>query len=163
MRKKGAFFSDIGLVLAVMLVFGLMIIVGYKVFTSYNDKWQVNPSIDTASKATVDTLHTRYVGLFDGIFMFVFALLAVMLFVSSAFIGTRPEFFFITVILAVFAIGVSAVMSNVYESVATSDQMNTTSSQFNFIPFIMGKLPLVTLLFATIVMIGLYVKIKGIV
>jgi len=161
MNKRGAFMSDIGIVLAVMLLFSIVIVVGYKVFTSYNDKWQLNPSIDTDSKAIVDTLHTRYVGLFDGIFMFVFALLAVMLFVSSAFIGTRPEFFFITVILAIFVIGISAVMSNVYNDVASNEQLNTSSSQFNFIPFIMDNLPSVALLFSAIVMVGLYVKIKG--
>jgi succinate-acetate transporter protein len=161
MNKRGAFLSDIGIVLAVMLLFSITILVGYKVFTSYNDKWQANPEIDVNSKALVGDLQSRYVGLFDGIFVFVFVLMAVMLFVSSMLIGTNPAFFFVVLFLTVFLIGVSAIMSNVYEDVATSDQMNTTSSSFSSIPYIMDNLPKIALMFAVITMIGLFVKIKG--
>jgi len=161
MNKKAAFLSDIGIVLAVMLLFSITIIVGYKVFTNYNDKWQANPNIDTNSKVIVGDLQGRYVGLFDGIFVFVFVLMAVMLFVSSMMIGTNPAFFFVVLFLTVFLIGVSAIMSNVYTDVATSEQMNTTSSTFSSIPYIMDNLPKIALMLAVITMIGLFVKIRG--
>lgn len=161
MNKRGAFLSDIGIVLAVMLLFSITIIVGYKVFTNYNDKWQANPEIDVNSKVLVGDLQSRYVGLFDGIFVFVFVLMAIMLFVSSMMIGTNPAFFFVVLFLTVFLIGVSAIMSNVYEDVATSDQMNTTSSSFSSIPYIMDNLPKIALMLAVITMIGLFVKIRG--
>ena len=160
MNKKG-FFGDIGLVIAIMLLIAVMTIIGYKVFTSYNEKWQANDSVDSNAKALVQQNKDRYVALWDGIFMFIFAMLCIALFISVAAIGTRPEFFFISLILLVIFIGGSAMISNVYEDVATSPQLNTTSSEFNFIPFIMGELPNVALLLGFLVMVGLYVKIRG--
>src|SRR5690348_3416217 len=109
--------------LAILLLIALFVIIGYKVFDSYNDKWQ-NMNVDSNAKALVQTSKDRFVGLWDGIFMFIVALLAVALFISSTMIGTRPEFFFITFILLCFFIGSSAVISNVYEDVATSPQLN---------------------------------------
>jgi hypothetical protein len=159
--KKG--FADLGLVLAVLLLIGITVIVGYKIFSSYNEKWQANDSVPAAAKIEVQDLKDRYVGLFDGIFMFIFALLVIALFISVAMIGTRPEFFFITIFIMVIFIGVSALLSNVYEDTATSTQLNNTTSEFTFIPFIMGELPKLTLLMGAIILIGLYVKIRGIV
>lgn len=160
MNKRG-FFGDIGLVIAIMLIIALMVIIGYKVFVSYNDKWQANPDVSAQAKQIVQDKKDRYVSLWDGIYMFVFALLVVALFISVAALGTRPEFFFISIILLVIFIGGSAMVSNVYEDVATNPQLNTTSSEFTFIPFIMAELPTVTLLLGFLVMLGLYVKIRG--
>lgn len=160
MNKKG-FFGDIGLILAIILLFSIVIIVGYKVFSSYNDKWQTS-NADTQAKELVQESQTRYTNLFDGIFMFVFALLVIALFISAATIGTRPEFFFITMVLLVIFIGVSALISNVYDTASTSTQLNSTSSEFSFIPFLMDELPKVTLLLGVVVIIGLYVKIRGV-
>lgn len=156
-------FADLGLVLAFLLIIAVTVIIGYKVFSSYNEKWQAQDSVSADAKADVQTLKDRYVSLFDGIFMLVFALLTIALFISVAYIGTRPEFFFITVIIMIMFIGVSALMSNVYDDVGTSEQLATTTSEFSFIPFIMTKLPLVTLLLGAVILIGLYVKIRGIV
>lgn len=149
------------MILAVLLLFSIVVVVGYKVFDSYNDKWQTQ-NVDSNAKALVQSSKDRYVGLFDGIFMFVFALLCVALFVSAVMIGSRPEFFFITLIILVIFIGVSASISNVYEDVSTSSNLNATSSEFSFIPFLMGELPKVTLLLGFLVMAGLYMKIKGV-
>lgn len=155
-------FADLGLVLAILLLIGITVIVGYKIFTSYNEKWQNNSSVPATAKAEVQTLKDRYVGLFDGIFMFVFALLVIALFISVAVIGTRPEFFFITVFLMIIFIGVSALLSNIYSDVSTSEQLNNTTNEFVFIPFVMNDLPKLTLLMGTLILVGLYVKIKGI-
>jgi len=159
MSKKG--FQDLGLVLAILLLLAIMILIGYKIFTNYNTMWQQQPSITSNAKAQVQTLKDRYVGLFDGIFMFIFAFLVIALFISVALIGTRPEFFFITIVLLIIFIGVSALLSNVYNDISTNSSINDTSSEFTFIPFIMGKLPIVTLLLGTVILAGLYAKIKG--
>lgn len=160
MNKRGAFGSDIGLVLAILLLFGVIVIVGYKIFSDYNDEWQAKDDVSTQSKEIVGTLQGRYVNLFDGIFLFIFAGLGIALLISSVTIGTRPEFFFATLILTVIFVGISAVLSNVYSDVSTNPELNTTSQEFNVIPYLLGNLPMVTLVFAFLVMIGLYVKVK---
>lgn len=160
MNKRG-FFGDVGLVIAILLLVAIIVMVGYKLFSSYNTKWQAM-DVDQNAKNLVQDNKDRYVDLFDGIFMFVLALLCVALFISVAMIGTRPEFFFITIILLVIFIGAAALLSNVFTDVATSPQLNATSSEFEFIPFIMNELPTVVLLFGFIVIAGLYMKIRGV-
>lgn len=161
MNNKKGFLGDVGLFIAIFMLVSLMIIVGYKIFSSYNDKWQAKPDIAQESKDIVQEEKDRYVGLFDGIFMFVFALLCLGLFISANLINTRPEFFFIAVIVLTFMIGGAAVISNTFETASTSNQLNATSSEFTFIPFLMSNLPVVTLLLGFIVMVALYVKMKG--
>lgn len=161
-NRKG-FLGDIGLILAILMIVSLMVIVGYKIFSSYNDKWQAAPSISNQSKTLVQDSKDRYVSLFDGIFMFVFALLIVGLFISASLINTRPEFFFIALVVAVFMIGGSAVISNSFEAASDSQHLNNTSSEFTFIPFLMDNLPIITLLMVFVVMVALYVKMKGLI
>jgi len=160
MNKKG-FIGDVGLVIAVLLLLSVVVLVGYKIFTSYNEKWQ-DLDVDPNAKQLVADNKERYVDLFDGIFMFVFALLCMALFISAVMIGSRPEFFFITLIILVIFIGVGASVSNVYEDISTSSNLNDTSSEFSFTPFLMGELPKVVLLLGFLVMAGLYMKIKGV-
>lgn len=163
MKNRKGFLGDVGLIIAILMLVSLMVIVGYKVFSSYNDKWQAAPSISTNSKELVQEEKDRYVGLFDGIFMFVFALLVLGLFISASLINTRPEFFFIALVVAVFMIGGAAVVSNSFEQAADSNQLSNTTSEFTFIPFLMDNLPIITLLLVFVVLVALYVKLKGIV
>lgn len=162
MNKRG-FLGDVGLIIAILMLVSIMVIVGYKVFSSYNDKWQAAPSISTHSKALVQEQKDRYVGLFDGIFMFVFALLCLGLFISASMINTRPEFFFIAIVVLVFMIGGAALVSNAFETASDDAQLSNTSSEFTFIPFLMDNLPIVTLLLGFIVLVALYVKLRGLV
>lgn len=162
MNKKG-FIGDVGLIIAIIFLVALVVIVGYKIFSSYNDKWQAAPSISAEGKQLVQDSKDRYVGLFDGIFMFVFALLVVALFLSATQLNTNPAYFFITLIVLVFMIGGSAAISNSFETASTSESLNDTSNDFSFIPFLMSNLPIVTLLLGFVVLVALYVKIKGVV
>lgn len=160
-RSKKGFLGDVGLIIAVLFLVAIVVIVSYKIFTSYNDKWQAAPTIDTHAKVLVQDNKDRYTSIFDGIFMFVFALLCLGLFISATLINTRPEFFFITIIVLVFMIGGAALISNSFENASTSDQLNATSSEFSFIPFLMSQLPIVTLFLGFLVIVALYVKMRG--
>lgn len=162
-KNKKGFLGDVGFIIAILFLVGLLVMVGYKVYTSYNEKWQDMPSIANESKALVQENKDRYVDLFDGIFTFVFALLCVALFVSAVNLNTQPHFFFITIIILVFMIGAAAIISNSYETVSNSDQLNDTSSEFTFIPFIMDQLPIIVLFLGFLVITALYVKIKGLI
>lgn len=160
MNRKG--FADIGLVLALLLLVSLFAIVGFKVFSSYNDKWQ-NLDVSNESKTYIQEQDDRYPALFDGIFMLVFALLVVALFISVTQIGTRPEFFFISLVVLVFFIGAAGLLGNSFENISEGDELNATTQEFTFIPFIMGNLPIVTLGLGVVVIGGLYLKIKGLI
>jgi ABC-type cobalt transport system substrate-binding protein len=159
-RNKKGFIGDIPFIIAILFLFAIVIIVMNQFFTSFNAGYQTSGASNN-SKELVDTNQNRYSSLFDGIFMFVFAILAVLLFVSVATIGTRPEFFFITMILIAIFVGVGGLLSNTFTSISSNHLLNSSTNDFTFIPFIMDKLPFVILFFGIVVVFGLYVKIKG--
>jgi hypothetical protein len=162
MNKKG-FIGDAAVVLGVLLVFVVCIYVGAKLFNSFNDSWQDSDQITNESKELVGGLESRYVGLWDGAFMLVFSLLAVGLLVSTAMLGTRPEFFFITIIIAVFFVGVAAAVSNAFSAFSADSNLSGVGSEFVFIPLIMNNLVEIMLVLIGLLLTGLYVKARGLV
>lgn len=161
MKNRRGFIGDIPLLIGVLFLVAVLIIVGYHFYTSFNDQYQASDA-DAQSKALLQTNKDRYVSLFDGIFGFVFALLMIALFISVTQIPSNPAFFFITVILIVVLIGGAAIFSNAYEDISTDTNINSTSSEFTFVPYLMGNLPIVVLFMGVIFMIGLYMKLRGV-
>lgn len=156
MNRKG-FIGDVPIVLAVLLVLGITVFVGYKFFVQFNNEYQDGIASDV-SKGLLQNSFDRYANLWDGIFMLVFGLFAVALMISVATLGTRPEFFFVTIIIGFFIIGASAIVSNAFYEV--SEGLGVESS-FTFIPLVMNNLVNITLVLVALLVTGLYVKIRG--
>jgi hypothetical protein len=154
------FFGDVPFIIGILLLLAIVVIVSYKVFTNINTDWQGKDDVSTESKLRMQTLKDRYTGLWDGIFMLVAGLLCLALVFSVSQIGTRPEFFFITIILLVFILGAAALTSNVYEQISTSDELNETSSEFTFIPYFTMSMPKIALLLVFLLVVGLYMKAR---
>lgn len=158
--KKG-FIGDASTAVAILLAFALVIVVGIKFFTAYNESYQDSSATDQG-KGIVQNLFSKYAKVWDGAFMLVFGLLCVALILSVAALGTRPEFFFVTIIIGMFLIGVAALLANVYSN-ATGTQLAEAASQLTFIPLIMGNLATITLFMVAMLIIGLFVKARGII
>lgn len=144
-----------------LLVFGLVAIIGFQVMDDFNNQYQDTDASNT-SKAQSQTFTDRYVNLWDGIFMLVFGLLGVALVISVATLGTRPEFFFITIIVGMFIVGGAAALSNVFTD-ATDGMLASSAAQFTFLPLIMNNLVNITLFLVFALVVGLFVKARGIV
>lgn len=161
MNRKG-FIGDVAFVVAILLVAGMVFIVMAKVLTDINDDFQAGDTLSNESKNLSGTLTSRYTGLFDGIFAVVFGLLGVGLIVSVALLGSRPEFFFITIIVGFIVIGLAAMISNVFDSFANSS-ISATAASFTYIPLIMNNLVEITLFLVAALVAGLYIKARGII
>lgn len=161
MNRKG-FIGDSATVIAVLFLIALTVFVGFKIFSQYNTTYQAGDASNT-SKGLLSDSFNRYAGLWDGIFAMVFGLFAIALVLSVASIGSRPEFFFIVLIIGVFIIGVSAAISNAYFDVANNENLPGVADQFTYIPLIMNNLAEITLFLVALLIIGLYVKIRGLV
>ena len=158
---KRGFVGDIGIVIGLLFAFSLIVVIGWKVFDTYNDSYQAGDAT-VESKALVDENADRYVGVFDGMFLFILFGLAVALFLSTSYIDTRPEFFFITIIAAVIFVGLSAVVSNAFEDFSTTSDLVNSTGDFSVVPAVMDKLPLVTLVLVAATLMGLYFKSRGV-
>lgn len=162
MNKKG-FIGDVAVIIGLMLLLGTVFIVGSKVMGEFNDEWQANEDVSNQSKEIVSDLEGRYVNLWDGAFMLIFGLLAVALVVSTAALGTRPEFFFITVVIAVFFVGAAAAVSNAFYDISNDSGLVEATNEFTFVPLIMNNLVEITLVLIGLLFVGLYVKARGII
>lgn len=159
-KSKRGFVGDIGIVIGLLFAFSIIFVIGFKLLGDFNNRYQ-DTDASTQSKQLVDDSTNSYVATFDGMYLFLLFGLAVALFLSTSYIDTRPEFFFITAIAAVIFVGMSAVVSNAYETFADSPSLVNASGSFLISPSIMGRLPLVTLVLVVSTLLGLYFKSKN--
>jgi len=159
---RKAFIGDLSTILVVLFVFFITIIISAFLFGEVNDMFQSSDGISSEGKNITGSLESRYVGVWDGIGLLVFALLSVALILSVVTLGTRPEFFFLIVIISIFLVGLAALFANIYSSV-TGDSFAVITNEFVFIPLIMNNLVNVLLFLVALLSIGLFVKIRGVI
>lgn len=161
MNRKG-FVGDVATVLVVLFVLVVTVVSMSYFFGEINDRFQNGDSISDTGKNITGDIEARYAGVWDGIVLMVFAFLAIALVISVATLGTRPEFFFLTVVAALLFLGVAAIFANAYEAV-TSTALNAASGEFTYASLIFNNLVEVTLFLLALLVLGLYVKIRGLV
>lgn len=162
MNRRG-YIGNIAFVIAILFVLAITVFVMSKIFNSYNTQWQANPSIDNDSKELVQSNVDRYAPVWDGTFIFVFVLLAVFIVLSVSSLASRPEFFFVVVILLVFVVGGAGLVSNAFTSVSNSTEFTNQTEDFTYTNFIMNNLATLTLLLGVILVIGLFMRVRGII
>jgi len=160
-NKKRGFVGDIAVVLGLLFGFALIVVIGWKVFDSFNENYQTTDASQEA-KDSINGNAGRYVAVFDGMFLFILFGLAVALFLSTSYIDTRPEFFFITIIASVIFVGLSAVISNAYESFSDSETLANSTAAFSVVPAVMDRLPLITIVLVVATLMGLYFKSRSV-
>lgn len=159
--KKRGFVGDIAVVIGLLFTFALVVVIAWKVFDSYNTNYQTTDA-STEAKASVNDNAGRYVTVFDSMFLFILFGLSVALFLSTSYIDTRPEFFFVTLIASVIFVGLAAAVSNAYESFSDSPGLANSTADFSIVPSVMDRLPLVVIVFVVAVLMGLYFKSRSV-
>lgn len=142
-----------------VLVFGIAIawVVGYLVINNVNTEFQ-SKLTHTESKTIMSNNESRYVDLFDGIFLFVFFGSFIATIIGSLFIDTHPVFFFISMILLVIACVVCGVFANVYAELETDATMGTYTTGFKFISFTMQYFVQIVIFMTCSIAIALFAK-----
>lgn len=156
--KKGNIVLDVMLVFVVLIAMAFVSLFGYLVFDDINTDFQNDDDIDADVKADVSSLHTRYPGTMDGIFVFVFSFLWLAVIISAFVIDTHPVFFILGVLLLGFVIFVGAVLSNTYEEIRSETEFLTFADGFPMTNFIIDNLALAIVIVGMTVMLSLYAK-----
>lgn len=159
--NRAGFVGDLATVIVVLFVLVVTVIIGAYVFDAVNSEFQSSDGISSEGKSISSDLEGRYVGVWDGIALMTFAFLAVALLLSVVSLGTRPEFFFLVIIIGIFLVGLAALFANAYSAV-TGSSLSTVTGEFVFIPLIMGNLVNIMLFLIALLTIGLFVKIRGV-
>jgi len=159
MNRTGSI-TDVPLLITFLFVLAIVVTSGAEIMDRLNMGFQEDDTLSNRSQEQFSTLNTRYSQVWDGAFALVVALFTISLVLSTAALGTRPEFFFILIIISMFLVGVAAVISNVFADFTTT--LNS-SVEFTFLPLFMNNLVEVLLVLLALLFIGLYVKIRGVV
>lgn len=158
--KRGNAPIDIAVVFIVLVVFSILSIYGYMVFTEVNDDIQADADISPKAKALTDSLHTKYVPTIDGIAMFSMVLLIIFLVVSVFFLDTHPIFFIVTIILLFASILALMEVANAYDDIMKDADIAPYANQFVYIGWIMRNLVTIALSTGFLVSIAMFIKFK---
>ena len=157
-NKKGNAFLDSITLIIVLLVFGIISIISYNIFTSINTEIQETTGFSNGSKEMMTDLHTSFPSVFDSVFLVAMILFWIATIVASFMIDSHPIFFVATLLLLIFTIFFSAIVSNTFSEVTADESIN--ADEFPITRFIMEYLPYFLLFIGFSVAIVLYGKYK---
>lgn len=155
MNKKGSI-QDLAIIGIILFSLSIMILMGYKVTTEFNNVVQTDSSFDTHSKEASNTLVNHYPGIIDNSFLFLAIGLSLITLILAALVRVSPIFFVLYIIALVIVIFVCGVFSNVYDEMASNPELSTLASNLTFISAILTYMPLILGVFGTLLSIIMY-------
>lgn len=156
-RGKRGSFLDIFFIVVVMFAFAVTILVGWLLMSNVNSEFQAKLN-HTESKTIMQESHDRYVGLFDGIFLFVFFGSFIATIIGSLFLDTHPAFFAISLVLLVIVCVLCGIFANVYAELEVSDGFSGFAGDFTYIPFVMQYFVQIVIFMVCAIAIALFGK-----
>jgi hypothetical protein len=157
-NKKGNVIFDTLLIIVVLIVFSLVSILGYKIYSDFNTDLQADEDINGYAKNMSADMNTRFPSIFDGAFVFLFILLWVFVIISSFMIDTHPIFFVCTAIISVFIIIVAASMANAWNDVTSDEEFASLLVDFPFTVYIIQHYVMYVVILMFTAMVTLFAK-----
>jgi len=154
-NKKGSL-ADISMIGVVLLFLSILLLVGFKVTSELNDRFQASPIPDAKGKASSAQLTDYYPGVIDNTFLFFAVGLAMVTLMLAAMVRVHPifiPFFFIGLIVLIFLTGI---FSNIYQEMAADSNLAGYAAELTFTTTLMENLPLIVGVFGILLMIVMY-------
>lgn len=157
-NKKANIMIEGATIIVILFVLAIISVVGYQIFTEVNTEIQADNEISNTSKVYLDTAHTQYPTLFDGIFIFLLVGFWIAAIVFSFLIDTHPIFLVISLLLIAIILVVAAFMTNSYEEIIGDAEFSAVSTSFPMTNFVMGHLIETILVITMSIVISLFAK-----
>ena len=154
-NKKGSLL-DIVLISIILTVFGVVLLVGFKVTSEINDQIQAHSGIPADAKTASSTLTGHYSGVLDNSFFILTIFVAIAALVLAALVRVHPIFIPIFVIALFILAFICGVLSNIYQEMAENTNLATQADQLTFTSNILEYLPIIVFIFGVILMIVIY-------
>ena len=161
MNKKGSSVTDVFLIIIVLFAFGMVSLISYVMFTEYNDNYQARTGVSTEAKAMIQENKDDFVGVTDGLTLFIVVGLTIALIAGATMVNTHPAFFIVALIVTAIAIFFGAVYSNAYETFVADPTVAAVEGEYTILPTIMGNLPIIIAVIAFLVAVTLYSRSQG--
>lgn len=155
LNKKGSI-QDLMLIATILLFFGMVLLIGFKISTEMNTQLQSSDIITTEGKEAASTLVGYYPGVLDNTFLFLAIGMAMVTLTLASLVRIHPIFIPFYIMGLIIIIFVSGIFSNIYQSAAAQTEMIALADQLVFTSKILTFLPLFVGIIGTILMIVLY-------
>lgn len=159
--RKGNAILDTLMVMVVIFAFSIISMVVFKAFSEINTDIQADDELSNETKEISGTLHDRFPSLFDGLFIFIFVMLWIVVIVASFNIDSHPIFMVVSVILLAIVLLLGAMISNTYDDIVGDDDFSSSTTEFPMSNFVLSHLVQFILGIGTTIIIVLYGKNAG--
>ena len=154
-NKKGSL-QDVIMIGAILLFFGIILLIGSKVTGEWNDAIQLRTDIPANAKTATQTLSDHYGGAMDYGFLLLAVGLGIATLILAALVRIHPVFIPLFFIGLVMVVVLAAVMSNIYQEMAEQTELTTYADELVFTSHILEFLPLIVGVFGILLMIVMY-------
>ena len=141
----------------VLLFFGVLALVGFKIVSEYDDFVQTNSDMfDSHGVAASTSVKNTYTGAIDNGFLLLTFGMAIATLALALMVRIHPIFIPFFLIGLVIVIILAGVMSNIYQEMAENPVLASEASQLVFIDNILSILPMFVGIFGFLLMILMY-------
>jgi len=160
-KSKRGSLQDLIFIGVVLLVFGISIVIGFKISSEFNANIQADSRFPIESKSAASTLTNYYPGVIDNSFLFLAVGISIATLILAALVRIHPVFLVFFIIGWIFIIFLSGVFSNIYETMCLDTNLVAQCAELTNVAFIMKGLPLFIGVVGVLLMIVMY-KVWGI-
>lgn len=154
-NKKGSLL-DICYMMGGLLMVGLILLISYKIYDSYNTQVQADTNIPTEAKEVSADLDRIYSGTMDNAVLFATVVTIIAIFALAALVRVHPIFLPIYFLGLIFLIFICGAFSNIYQEMAANTNMTALADKLIFTSYILEYLPFIVGIIGTILAIVMY-------
>ena len=155
-NKKGSLL-DIVFIAIALTFFSIVVLVGLKVATEFEDNIDTNPLFAAGeARENVESARVKYTHTIDNTFLFLLIFMAIATLALAALVAVHPlfiPFFFIGWVIVIFLAGI---LSNIYQAIASDTNIIAIANEMTFMTNIMTALPIIIGVFGIILMAIMY-------
>ena len=164
-KNKAGSLIDLMFIGVVLLFFGMVVTIGLKIATEFEDNIDSNAIFDELNptgeaRAAVEESRVKFTNTVDNTFLFLTIFMALGTLALASLVFIHPifiPFYFIGWVLVIFF---SGILSNIYQTMAADTNIIAVANELTFISKILGALPIIIGVFGILLMIVMY-KLRG--
>jgi len=159
-NRKGSLI-DVVFLMTGLLMIGMIMLVSYKIYDSYNSQVQSMDSIPAEAKAVSAGLDRAYSSTLDNAVLFATVVTIMAIFALATLVRVHPVFlplYFLGMIVLIFICGA---FSNIYQEMAANAQLTALADKLLFTSYILNYLPLIVGVIGTVLAIVMYKSYAG--
>lgn len=153
--KKGGV-TDLVYIMIVLVVFGAIVLFGFKFMSEVNTQFQASDIINQQGKDSTQAITNLFPNVIDNTFLFLMIGLCLITLVLAMLVVIHPVFFILYFVFLAIVIFVGGILSNIYQTMAANAQLVDVANQLTYISHILSYLPIIIGVFGFVLAVVMY-------